>query len=219
MKIKIDCVSDLHMYFGPILPGGDVLVVAGDISYVGKSLDFMEFNHWLGEYTDKYKKIVVVPGNHDLGSETNPTFFKSLVPNATHYLLNEPANILGFRFYGSPITPTFMNWAWMADRGEPIKKYWDRIPKNTEVLITHGPAWGIMDECPDLNDSTKLVHVGCEELLKRIKKLTKLKAHIFGHIHECNGVKTIDGVTYVNASIMTGDYQPTQPYHTIHLEK
>src|SRR5258708_4908594 len=117
MGIKIDCVSDLHLYFGPKLDGGDILVVAGDISYMGTALDFMEFNLWLGKLKDKYKAIIVTPGNHDLGSERNPSLFKSLVPNASHFLINEPATILGLNFWVSPITPTFFDWAWMADRG------------------------------------------------------------------------------------------------------
>ena len=140
--VKIDCISDLHLYFGPELEGGDILVVAGDVSYVGNVIDFAEFNFWLGKYKDKYKAIVFTPGNHDLGSQRNPSLFKSLVPNATHYLINETATILGLKFFVSPITPTFMNWAWMADRGEPIKRYWDMIEKgNGRNCLSWNALW------------------------------------------------------------------------------
>lgn len=207
MSIKIDCVSDLHLYFGPKLDGGDILVVAGDISYVGNAIDFIEFNSWLGKLKDKYKAIVVTPGNHDKGTQRNPALFKSLVPNATHYLINESATILGLKFFVSPITPTFFDWAWMADRGEPIKKYWDMIEEGTDVIVSHGPPYGILDQCPDWQDHTKLVSVGCEELLKAVKRI-KPRAHIFGHIHESHGKITIDGTTFVNAAIMDETYKP-----------
>lgn len=207
MAIKIDCISDLHMYFGPQLDGGDILVMSGDISYVGKAIDFAEFDFWLGKLKDKYKAIVVTPGNHDLGSERNPSLFKSLVPNATHYLINEPATILGLNFWVSPITPTFFDWAWMADRGEPIKRYWDMIPANTDVLVTHGPPYGILDQCPDHLDQSRMVNVGCEELLKAVQRI-KPRLHIFGHIHEAYGIQVINDTTFVNCAIMDGQYNP-----------
>jgi Icc-related predicted phosphoesterase len=214
--VKIVCVSDLHMYFGPKLDGGDILVVSGDISYVGKAIDFAEFDFWLGKQKDKYKAIVVTPGNHDLGSERNPSLFKGLIQNATHYLVNEPATILGLNFWASPMTPTFFDWAWMADRGEPIKRYWDMIPSNTDVLVTHGPPFGILDQCPDMNDRSKLVSVGCEELLKAVQRI-KPRLHIFGHIHEGHGQVTIEGTTFINASIMDGQYHPVNKPITINL--
>ena len=217
MTVKIDCISDLHMYFGPELKGGDILVIAGDITYVGRMADFMAFNHWLGSIKHLYKTIVVTPGNHDLGSERDPALFKSLVPNATHFLINEPATILGLNFWVSPITPTFFDWAWMADRGEEIKRYWDMIPEGTDVIVTHGPPYGIMDECGDMNDRSKMVHVGCEELLKAVQRI-KPKLHIFGHIHEGHGQTTIDGTTFVNAAIMDGVYSPINDPITIELK-
>jgi Icc-related predicted phosphoesterase len=207
MSIKLDCISDLHLFFGPKLEGGDILVVAGDISYIGKMEDFIRFNSWLDQYKKKYSFIVFTPGNHDLGSQGNPDLFKSLVPNVTHYLINEPAEILGLKFFVSPITPTFMDWAWMADRGEAIKRYWDMIPENTDVLVTHGPPYGILDQCPDWQDHTKSVSVGCEELLKAVQRI-KPRVHIFGHIHEGYGQITIDKTTFINAAIMDGQYNP-----------
>ena len=218
MKLKLDCVSDLHLYFGPELEGGDILCIAGDISYVGKAIDFAEFNYWLGKHKDKYKAIAFTPGNHDWLAQTNPSLAKGLLMNATHYLLDEPSKILGLNFYGSPRTPEFNQWAFNEPRGEGLKKWWDRIPKNTDVLLTHGVPYGIMDECPDIIDPSKLVHVGDEELLKAIYRL-KPKLCIGGHIHEGHGRVDKDGIIFVNASIMDGDYKPVNKPITIYLEK
>lgn len=54
---------------------------------------------------------------------------------------------------------------------------WEKIPANTDILITHGPPKGHGDT------SDQGVSCGCEELLARIKVL-KPALHIFGHIHE-----------------------------------
>ncbi len=81
------------------------------------------------------------------------------------------------------------------------------IPEDTHVLITHGPPRGILD----LTRGYPAEHVGCEDLLARIQHLSSLKAHIFGHIHEAYGEELHGGVRYVNASICTADYAPTNP--------
>ena len=47
------------------------------------------------------------------------------------------------RIYGSPWQPEFYNWAFNLPRnGEEMKARWDAIPDNTDILITHGPAYG-----------------------------------------------------------------------------
>ena len=50
--------------------------------------------------------------------------------------------------------------------------------------------------------------VGCADLLEKIKKLPKLKLHVFGHIHGSYGEMKIGGVTFVNASICDEGYYP-----------
>ena len=45
--------------------------------------------------------------------------------------------------------------------------------------------------------------------LAYIKALKDLKLNVFGHIHEAYGVEEVAGIKYVNASICTLQYQPT----------
>ena len=52
----------------------------------------------------------------------------------------------GIKIWGSPITPYFYGWAYNRNRGEEIKKHWDLIPDDIDILVTHGPAFGIMDK-------------------------------------------------------------------------
>ena len=49
-------------------------------------------------------------------------------------------------------------------------------------------------------------HVGCEELYKRISDI-KPKIHVCGHIHNSYGQKTIDGIEFLNASVLNDRYE------------
>jgi Icc-related predicted phosphoesterase len=92
----------------------------------------------------------------------------------------------------------------MVNRGAEIKKYWDMIDKDTDVLITHGPPYGILDYTPLTYNKDH--HVGCEELLRKLNAL-KIKVHIFGHIHYSCGKVHRNETTFVNASVMNEDYE------------
>ena len=101
---------------------------------------------------------------------------RSWITNA-HYLCDESLTLDGVKFYGSPWQPRFFDWAFNKDRGAPLKAIWDKIPLDTDVLITHGPPHGILDLTFDK------IKAGCEELLLAVQRI-KPKVHVFGHIHE-----------------------------------
>ncbi len=196
--MKIVCISDTHNYY-PEVPDGDVLVHAGDITMVGKYSRLREFNDWLGTLPHKHKLIIA--GNHDLSFEDDTEKAESIITNGT-YLCDKDVVIDGVKFWGSPWQPWFNDWAFNVPRGSnSLKAVWDKIPDDTDVLITHGPPYGILDRTleGDL--------VGCDLLLARVKEV-KPKFHIFGHIHEEYGVTVRDGTTFINASIMNREYKP-----------
>ena len=118
-----------------------------------------------------------------------------MVPEGVHYLNDSGLELEGLSFWGSPITPTFFNWAFNRDRGEPIRRHWDLIPEGVDILLTHGPPYGIRD----LNFQGILT--GCEELNQKIWEL-RPKLHVFGHIHEAYGVTEVEGTQFVNAAIV-----------------
>jgi Icc-related predicted phosphoesterase len=75
------------------------------------------------------------------------------------------------------------------------------IPEGIDILITHGPAWGILDDV----EGNRNVHLGCELLAEKIKQI-KPKIHICGHIHSGHG-HYFDGYThYFNASVLNEQY-------------
>jgi Icc-related predicted phosphoesterase len=179
----------------------DVLIHAGDYSGRGSIQDTLVFAKWLEEMSKKFKHIIFVPGNHDFIFETDEGLAKALLPDNVIYLNDNGVTIDGINFWGSPITPTFFNWAFMRDRGQPIKKHWMMIPETTDVLITHGPPQWILDRCA--NGS-----VGCADLADEVISRIKPKVHVFGHIHSGYGTLDFYNIKFVNASICNDNYQP-----------
>lgn len=200
--MKIVCISDTHLST-PDLPAGDILIHAGDLTYRGAQHELVKQFDWLSSQYDNFKHVIVIPGNHDFGLESKYAEYKQIAFAQNIQLLNEEQVIIdGIKIYGSPITPFFHNWAFNRYPGE-IGKHWDAIPDDTNVLVTHGPPYEVLDRT-EHGDT-----VGCPTLYYRTKQLKDLKFHIFGHIHE-DGGKTlqIGNVTYCNASIMNEHYKP-----------
>jgi Icc-related predicted phosphoesterase len=108
--------------------------------------------------------------------ERHPGAAKELLTNAT-YLENSGTELLGLKFWGSPVQPEFNNWAFNVARGAAIRRYWQMIPESTDVLVTHGPPFGVLDK-----SLPSTPHLGCEELAKAIEQI-RPQLNIFGHIH------------------------------------
>lgn len=200
--LKIDCISDTHEKHEKIkLPGGDILIFSGDCSFRGGLGEVLSFLDWFAK--QNYSHLVCIAGNHDWIFEENPTLMTQECKKRNIHLLNDSSvEIEGLKIWGSPIQPWFHDWAFNRERGSEIKKHWDLIPNDTDILVTHGPPHMILD---DANARGYSNHVGCEDLYKKILE-TSVKLHVFGHIHEGRGHKYLDGRTYVNASSLDGSY-------------
>lgn len=208
--MKIIGISDSHGSHWDIkVPDGDILVHAGDFSSQGRLPDTLDFLRWFNTHPHKHK--IFIAGNHDWLMEQDPNFWRIIkmeFPNLT-YLQDEACEVEGLKFYGSPQSPRFFNWAFNRDRGADIKRYWDKIPTDTDVLITHGPPYGICDEAYRVGFNTT-EHAGCKDLLDAIKRV-KPKIWMGGHIHYSYGSGNIihdDGTRTVcyNCSILNEDY-------------
>jgi Icc-related predicted phosphoesterase len=131
--------------------------------------------------------VVCIAGNHDWLFERNQkAAIEALGPGIT-YLENSGVEIEGLKIWGSPVQPPFMNWAFNVPRGPEIRKYWDKIPVGTDILITHGPPKGILDQS---NAALNTEHCGCEELLLALHRV-KPPIHVFGHIHGGYGLQDV----------------------------
>jgi Icc-related predicted phosphoesterase len=197
--MRLVCVSDTHGYHDAMhVPDGDVLIHAGDLTKCGTLEEVRAAGDWLTKLPHKHK--LVVAGNHDFLFERDPAAARALFTHAT-YLEDEAVEIDGVRFYGSPYTPEFFNWAFMLPRGEALRAKWSRIPNDVDVLVTHGPPNKVLDRTVHGD------HAGCEALAERVAEL-KPKLHVFGHIHEGYGIRDDGPTRYMNASICTFDYRP-----------
>lgn len=218
--MKIIALSDSHNKHAILgeLPECDILIHAGDWSGMGRESETRNFAKWLAK--QKAKHIVIVPGNHEV------EFSKSL-PDARNWILDEcpdaiilieeSTEIEGIKIFGSPITPWFYNWAWNVERKD-IKPYWDKIPEGTNIVITHGPPYQILDELHFPDGTPKGEFVGCNFLGDRIKEI-KPNLHIFGHIHCGFGQKHIDGTSYYNVCLCDEMYVASNGYTEIDYEK
>lgn len=207
-NLEIDAISDTHNKHKQIkLPGGDILIHSGDVSGRGQSGEILPFLDWYAE--QDYSALILVPGNHDWGFAKEPERYAKECADRKIILLNDSGmEVEGIKIWGSPVQPWFHNWAFNRFRGAEIKKHWDLIPTDTEVLITHGPPSHILDAVP--RGYKEIEHVGCVDLYNRIIE-TKIKLHVFGHIHEGAGYKYDSGRTYVNASSLDGNYVFEKP--------
>jgi Icc-related predicted phosphoesterase len=198
--MKIVLLSDTHGYHSYLdVPAGDLLIHAGDFSMRGREGETRDFLDWFSAQSHPHK--VCISGNHDFLAEQEPAIFKGLVPDNVHYLEDSGVVIEGKEIWGSPITPWFHNWAFNRHRGSDIRWHWSQIPASADIVITHGPPFGILD----LTNGGE--EVGCYDLKERLAEV-KPQLHVFGHIHECYGQLETEGTLFVNASIVNLRYNP-----------
>jgi len=198
--VQLLLISDTHSQHHKLkLPSTDLLIHAGDISSRGSKDEVINFLNWFEKQDAEHK--IFIAGNHDFFFENaTEEEINAIIPTNITYLNDSGITIEDINIWGSPVQPWFHNWAFNRERGEEIIKHWKLIPKNTDILITHGPAYGILDR----TIGNELV--GCEDLLERVKEI-KPKLFVFGHIHEAYGMKHAHGIDFVNASVLDVRYR------------
>ena len=198
--MRIVAISDTHGYHQQVqLPKGDLLIHAGDVSKRGLEAEIVDFLNWFQQQDFKHK--IFIAGNHDFFFEkAEAQVIADLIPPNVTYLNDSGITIEGINIWGSPVQPWFYNWAFNRQRGEEIDQHWQLIPKNTDILITHGPPKGILDL------TSRGLQVGCEKLLEKIQEVAPIYS-IFGHIHEARGVVQRPHTQFINASVVNLGYQ------------
>lgn len=200
--MKLTFISDTHFKHNelPAIESGDVLIHCGDFTGRGDIGETEEFADFIA--AQDFTRKIVIAGNHDWCFEDGRRdgAEECLSDLGIIYLNDSGVEIDGISFWGSPIQPAFFSWAFNRERGSDIRAHWDLIPENTDVLLTHGPAFGILDRCVDGNQA------GCSDLLRAIQRI-KPKVHACGHIHEAYGRVEQDGTVFVNACNLDEYYQ------------
>lgn len=210
--VRFVCIADTHTLHRRIdpMPPGDVLLVAGDFCGRGSEHEVKDFDSWLAVLP--YPVKIVVAGNHDQTFESRVLTSRLLLAHA-RYLQDDETTIrpslVGrsdaegwkIRVYGSPWQPRFYDWAFNLPRGgDDLRRCWRAVPTGIDVLVTHTPPYGVMDQDPRGGRS------GCELLRDALVRI-RPRLHVFGHLHGTHGVVERDGTIYVNASIADDRYE------------
>lgn len=222
--MKLYCISDLHNKYkllDPILPKPgefDTLIICGDVTNKGSIKEVAAFGRWLSGVQGRFKHIVFVAGNHDYLFEQQKEIAVGLLPQGVHYLENSGVTIDGWNFWGSPQTPKFGFWAFMKERGPSINRYWDAIPEQTDVLITHGPPKFKLDDLKLSKNFKTNRHVGCQDLSNAVERVKPI-INVFGHIHQSYGTIVDEQTTFVNCALCNTFNQLTKEPIKIELIK
>jgi Icc-related predicted phosphoesterase len=201
--LRLVCISDTHGSHAEVsLPAGDILLHAGDVSKRGTEAQIQSFLDWFSAQPHRHK--VFIAGNHDFLAENQATRFREMIPANCIYLENSGVEIEGIRIWGSPISPWFYDWAFNRRRGAEIRAYWEKIPTDTDLLLTHGPPAGLGDR------TFRGEEVGCQDLREELDRIQP-QVHLFGHIHEAYGEYQLGNTRCLNVSIANLKYQMVHP--------
>jgi Icc-related predicted phosphoesterase len=209
--MQITLISDTHNKHELVtanLPGGDLLIHAGDISSIGTLNEIYGFAKWF-DSIEGYSTKVFISGNHDWGFQKEPIRLTELLQEFKTICYLEDSELIiqdedgrTIKIYGSPWQPEFYDWAFNLPRqGSELEQKWKDIPDDTDILITHGPAYGFVDKVIGQTQN-----LGCELLAKRISSI-KPSIHVCGHIHTGYGHINQDGTNYFNASLLDEEYR------------
>lgn len=184
-------ISDTHNQHRDLtnLPEADVIVHSGDFCFAGTEEEAFDFINWFCDLPYKHK--IFIAGNHDeclYGADA----IEGLDENC-HYLNNSAVVIEGIKFYGIPF---FMEDTLTDEHSKQIKL----IPKDTDVLITHNPPYGICDFSGG-------IHYGDVELRNIAIRNDSIKLHLFGHIHDAKGADCVDSLEFRNGSCVDENYK------------
>ena len=200
--LRIVCLSDTHNRHADLdVPGGDILLHAGDFTGRGTEAEVASFGKFLAGLPHAEK--VIVAGNHDFLFESDGARAQELLGEVT-YLRDASATVCGLEVWGSPWQPWFFDWAFNLPRGAALAEKWKLVPEAIDILVTHGPPHGILDR------TQRGERVGCEELAAALGRI-RPALHLFGHIHEDYGTERAGSTLAVNGCNCDLGYRPVNP--------
>lgn len=200
--VSVVCISDTHNS-KPVLPDGDILLHAGDLSQYGTFAEIRDQVAWLRSLPHQHK--IVIAGNHDL--LLDESFVKSHADRDLDkkgaassdidwadiiYIKDELVTVevrgRTLAVFGSPWTPRCGSFAFQYDRPNDI---WEgKIHSGLDIVLVHGPPAVYLDDGK-----------GCEALLSAIHQ-ARPQVAVFGHIHSARGQRML---THDRASLLYED--------------
>lgn len=212
--MKCTLISDTHNKHRLIkISKTEVLCHAGDMTIMGTHQEIYSVSEWFKKLLkDKVvEHIIATPGNHDwLFAEQEQIAREYFSHPNIHILINEEVIINELKFYGAPQTIEFYNWAFNIPR-DKMNIYWDKIPTDTDILITHSPPYGVGDvikyanDLPGLPDDKNIEHLGCRFLKQKVMDIQP-RLHVWGHIHGSSGEYKMGRTIGINAAQLDERY-------------
>jgi Icc-related predicted phosphoesterase len=194
--VQLTVISDTHgrhEALGSL--EGDVLIHCGDFcdGFTEEPAEVERVDAWFAE--QEFELILCVGGNHDFAVvgriKKNQPVFRNAV-----WLQDAAHSHRGVTFFGSPWVPFLQGWAfYMSEQG--LGEKWAMIPDRTDVLITHTPPYGVLDQ-----SRGGARNLGCPQLLERVEAVAP-RFHLFGHVHASAGIEERGATTFVNAAVVS----------------
>ncbi|KAI1610609.1 Metallo-dependent phosphatase-like protein [Exophiala viscosa] len=207
-RTRIVCISDTHNQT-PKLPAGDILIHAGDLTNQGTYSELRKATKWLQQADFKVK--IVICGNHDvtcdipfyqehgkyfhnqdledpqqcialLQSDPSVVYLKHKSKHIR--FTREDGAVTSLKVFGSPYSPARGLWAFGYAPEEALG-LWDKIPLDSDIVVTHTPAKFHRDECSERGTA------GCEVLRETLWRV-RPRLFVCGHVHEAYGVEVVE---------------------------
>ena len=193
--LTIVCISDTHELHRELdVPNGDILIHAGDFTMFSRSAAaILDFSEWICELPHRWK--ILIPGNHEFFLESDRSR-RRLINNAA-VLINECVEVAGLKIWGSPVTPLYGGAFGLSSSADRTRLY-AGIPTDVDILVTHGPPFGILDRSPGTPH-----HAGCPQLLEAVTRL-KPQLHVFGHCGHWTQIERMAEFNAIVDSFLTG---------------
>ena len=154
---RIIHITDTHMEHETFLkdglvPEGDILVHSGDFSkqLISRHQDLKTYmepvEKFFSQLPHRYK--IFLSGNHDYSLENHSCEEVQDLLSSAIYLQDKSVTLEGIKFYGT-------GWTRLRESSqarafavseEDLIKYWDKIPQDIDVLVSHSPPYGILDQ-------------------------------------------------------------------------
>src|ERR1700678_2109640 len=180
--MRVAAISDTHGRRNWEIPSCDVFIHAGDMTAQGSLQETALFAVRLRQAMEGPGGPAlrfIVPLKHDECFYTFRQAARGLFGPNVHVLQDEAWVLDGITFYGSPWTPPFMLWYFMAEEGRLAMLY-RNMAVRVDGLVTHGPPHGVLDP------GWKEPHAGSTALAQAISE-RNVGHHVFGHLHAAGG--------------------------------
>lgn len=205
---RVQAIADLHGYLPHTseVPECDLLLIAGDICPDYHQMSKARYGtdrkhnqdkgeqrqrHWLDTVFREWLEIIVARGTTVVACWGNHDFIGEhpfLVPDLPWILLQDmEVTVHGLRIWGTPWTPNLRAWAFQLSDEANMARV-ENIPNGLDILMSHGPAYGLRDFVAPQFGSKNVGDTWLRLEFDRGRLI--VPTLVCGHIHEERGLSS-----------------------------